>query len=164
VYRCGSACLPAGVAASCVPLLALTPHGTHRHYTSIIIIIRRFVRRHNMSVKSLQGRRIYMLTWYKFHYGLNLMRPPAARRCLHTNGFRQSPKPPPPSPTLPPVYPSRYPSRLRLAIFLYKVSTFLSRPSSLRWTAFCCVLSILRFERTCCALRDSKLLYPTVEK
>ena len=51
-----------------------------------------------------------------FHYGLNLMRPPAARRCLHTNGFRQAPKPPP---TLPPVHPSSYPSRLRLAIFLY---------------------------------------------
>ena len=108
---------------------------------------------------------VYMLTWYKFHYGLNLMRPPVARRCCIPTVSGKPPKPPHPT-TQASIRVAIHPSRLRLAIFLYirfprfSVVLLLSAgPLSVacsqhRDFSTCCAL--------CCALRF-KILYPIVE-
>ena len=103
---------------------------------------------------------VYMLTWYKFHYGLNLMRPPAV--CVPTVSGKPLSHLPAPTPTRPsiqvaiPASPSH--------ISLYKVSTFLSRPLTRRWTALLLgyVRLIQRFEHVL-RVAHSKLLYPTAK-
>jgi len=80
---------------------------------------------------------VYMLTWYKFHYGLNLMRPPAV--CVPTVSGKPLSHLPAPTPTRPsiqvaiPASPSH--------ISLYKVSTFLSRSSSFFFSPMDCFFS-----------------------